>query len=105
MHRFQAIGFAGRRPPQLVVGNGGMELSDVFPKPSAEDPKRPVLVPDLAGVRASVVGLRDFGTMILTPGDAGAWTSVLVDPTGKKLATCDSRWPHLRDGRSVCALE
>jgi hypothetical protein len=59
----------------------------------------------LEGVDGSVVGLRDFGTMIITPGEAGAWTSVLVDPTGKKLATCDSRWPHLGDRRSVCALE
>ena len=44
MHRFQAIGFGGRRPPQLVVGTGGMELSHVQPaalagRSQAADPR------------------------------------------------------------------
>ncbi len=105
MHRFQAIGFDGRRPPQLVVGNGGMELSQVQPQPSDEHPRRPVAVPDLAGKDAWVVGLEEFGAMVFTLGAGGAWTSVLFSPTGETLATCDSTWPGRGDGRSVCALK
>ncbi len=105
MHRFQAIGFGGHRPPQIVVGNGGMELSQVQPRPSAEHPKRPVAVPNLDGVDAWVVGLEEFGAMVITPGAAGAWTSVLFSPAGHTLATCDSAWPRLGEGRSICALE
>ena len=105
MHRFQGIGFGGHRPPQIVVGNGGMELSQVQPRPSAEHPKRPVAVPNLDGVDAWVVGLEEFGAMVITPGAAGAWTSVLFSPAGHTLATCDSAWPRLGEGRSICALE
>ena len=105
MHRFQAIGFGAHRPPQIVVGNGGMELSQVQPRPSAEHPKRPVAVPNLDGVDAWVVGLEEFGAMVITPGAAGAWTSVLFSPAGHTLATCDSAWPRLGEGRSICALE
>ena len=105
MHRFQAIGFRGGRPPQLVVGTGGMELSQVQPRPADDHPKRPVAVPDLAGADAQVVGLEEFGAMVFTLGAAGNWTSVLFSPSGETLATCDSTWPGRDDGRSICALK
>ncbi|MDP1753364.1 MAG: hypothetical protein Q8L22_28255, partial [Reyranella sp.] len=105
MHRFQAIGFGGNRPPQLVVGNSGMELSQVEPQPSNEQSKRPIAVPNLDGVDALVVGLEEFGAMVFTLGTAGAWTSVVLGPAGHIRARCDSIWPSLGDGRSVCALE
>lgn len=105
MHRFQAIGFGRRRPPQLIVGNSGMELSQVEPQPASEQSKRPVAVPNLDGVDALVVGLEEFGAMVIALGAAGAWTSVVLGPAGNTLARCDSTWPGLGDGRSVCALE
>ena len=105
MHRFQAIGFRGRRPPQLVLGNGGTELDEEVPTPSPAHPKRPIVVPNLDGIEAAVVGLPQFGVMVVTPGIGTAWTSSLLSPSGAVLATCNSAWPGLGAGRSVCALE
>ena len=105
MHRFQATGFDGKRPPQLVVGTGGMELSSSRPIPSPADPKRPIRVPDLDGTVGFVVGLSDFGAMDMRVGDRGDWSSALVGIGGQTLAICDSRWPTRGSGRSVCALK
>jgi hypothetical protein len=38
MHRFQAMGFVGGRPPQLIVGTGGVGMSKTFPKQHHKDP-------------------------------------------------------------------
>jgi hypothetical protein len=62
-------------------------------------------VPNLDGVDALVVGLEEFGAMVIALGAAGAWTSVVLGPAGNTLARCDSTWPGLGDGRSVCTLE
>jgi hypothetical protein len=105
MHRFQAIGFDSRRPPQLVVGTGGMELSQVQPVPAPDDPKRPIRVSDFYGSTGHVVGLMDFGAMVMTVGERGAWTSALFGTTGETLATCDSSWPGPGRSRSVCELK
>ena len=105
MHRFQAIGFGSRHPPQLAVGTGGMELSNVQPVPSPDDPKQPIRVPDLAGAVGYVVGLSDFGAMVMSLGERGAWTSALFGTAGETLATCDSNWPGQGSGRSVCELK
>ena len=40
MHRFQAIGFGDRRPPQLIVGTAGIVLSHVEPVPPSDDDKQ-----------------------------------------------------------------
>lgn len=105
MHRFQATGFDGRRPPQIVVGTAGMELSTTHPAPAADDPKRPITVPSFDGLTGHVVGLSDFGALAVTLGDGGAWTGRLVGSSGDLLAVCDSRWPAPGSGRSVCALQ
>lgn len=75
------------------------------PRPSDENPRQPVAVPNLAGADALVVGLEEFGAMVFTLGAGGAWKSLLFSPSGATLATCDSTWPSLGDGRSICALE
>lgn len=105
IHRFQAIGFGDRRPPQLVVGTAGVELANVEPKPLTPDDRKPILVPRLDGVDAWVVGLMDFGAMVLEPGKAGAWTGAMVSETGRILATCDSAWPRQGRDQSVCRLQ
>jgi hypothetical protein len=105
MHRFQAIGFDGKRPPQLAVGTGGMELSSIRPIPSPDDPKAPIRVPGLDGTVGFVVGLSDFAAMDMRVEDKGDWSSALVGIAGQTLATCDSRWPIRGSGRSVCALK
>jgi hypothetical protein len=81
-----------------------MELSHVQPVPSQDDPKRPIRVPDFAGAVGYVVGLSDFGAMVMSVGERGAWRSVLQGTTGETLATCDSSWPGQGSERSVCAL-
>jgi hypothetical protein len=105
MHRFQASGFAGNRPPQLVVGDGGMAMSEVEPRPARHQPLRSVPVPDFVGADAEVVGLRDFGFMELQPEAKGAWTGTLMSPAGRVLARCDSARPRLGGGQSICTLE
>lgn len=105
MHRFQAIGFGERRPPQLIVGTAGIVLSHVQPAPPLPDDKRPILVPKLDGIDAEVVGLMDHGAMVLEPGKAGAWVGAMVSETGRVLATCDSSWPRQSRSRSVCRLQ
>ena len=105
MHRFQAIGFEGRRPPQVVVGNAGVELSTTYPEPLPGRPKEPIRVPGLDGMPGWVTGLSDFGAMDVTLQPGGTWTSRLIGTTGQVLATCDSRWPAAGRPRSVCALE
>ena len=85
MHRFQAIGFGDRRPPQLIVGTAGIVLSHVQPAPPSPDDKRPILVPKLDGIDAAVVGLMDHGAMVLEPGKDGAWTGAMVSETGRVL--------------------
>lgn len=106
MHRFQAVGFAGKRPPQLSVGTGGTDLARVIPEPRLLAPRQPVRVPDLDGPDGHVVGLSDFGALVVTLGEGGAWTGVFRGIDNQPLATCDSRWATEAGGsRSVCALE
>lgn len=103
-HRFQAIGFQDRRPPHVVVGTGGIELHDVVPKPTPDDPLRPVRVPNLAGADGYVVGLKEFGMLVIEPQRDGAWTGFLMGLRRKVMATCDSANAK-KPGQSVCALE
>lgn len=105
MHRFQAIGFAGRRPPQLVVGNAGMELSRTYPQPPAGQATRAIPVANMDGLTGWVTGLSDFGALDVSLLPGGAWTGRLVGIAGQTLATCDSRWAAAGSARSVCALE
>lgn len=104
IHRFQATTFGGRRPPQLVAGTSGMELSNVYPIPPKPDDRQPIRVPKLDGMDATVVGLMEFGAMVLEPGHNGAWTGDMISSAGKVVASCDSRWAD-GSGRSVCALK
>ena len=105
MHRFQAVGFAGKRPPQLSVGTGGTELARVIPEPRLLAPRQPIRVPDLDGFDGHVVGLSEFGALVVTVGAGGTWTGTFRGIDNRPLATCDSRWAAEAGNRSVCALE
>src|SRR5262245_55203949 len=84
MHRFQAMGFADGRPPQLIVGTGGVAMSKTFPKQHHKDP----FTFPVAGANATGVGLSKFGLLRIDVGKSGAWTAELQDHTGKPLADC-----------------
>ena len=49
MHRFQAIGFGDRRPPQLIVGTAGIVLSHNHPVPPWPGDRQAIWVPRLDG--------------------------------------------------------
>ena len=98
------IGFQGRRPPHIVVGTGGIELHDVVPEPSPDAPLRPVRVPNLAGADGYVVGLKEFGMLVIEPRRDGAWTGFLMGLKREIMATCDSSAAK-QPGQSACALK
>ena len=86
MHRFQAIGFPSsgdqQRPPQLVVGNGGVALA-------GNHPKNPFSFP-MDGITGTGFGLSEFGYMEIELAGSGAWKGRLLDRKGDTLAKCDS---------------
>ena len=86
MHRFQAIGFPPsgdqQRPPQLVVGNGGVALAGNHP----EDPFSFLI----DGMTGSGFGLSKFGYMEIELAKSGAWKGRLLDRKGNTLAKCNS---------------
>src|SRR5262249_29074519 len=77
MHRFQAMGFiapagGGGRPPQLIVGTGGVGMSTTFP---IQHHKDPFTWKNVAGATATGVGLSKFGLLRIDVGKSGAWTA------------------------------
>jgi hypothetical protein len=97
MHRFQAMGFSGGRPPQLIVGTGGVGLSSTFP---TQNP----FTMDVADAPATGVGLSEFGLLRIDVGEGGAWTAELQDQNGDTLADCTSAWALAKPAQSVCTL-
>jgi Calcineurin-like phosphoesterase len=93
MHRFQAMGFSDGRPPQLIVGTGGVGLSPTFPtqNPFTKD-------------GATGVGLSKFGLLRIDVGEGGAWTARLQDRNDNTLADCTSAWASAKPAQSVCTL-
>ena len=104
IHRFQAIGFGDRRPPQLIVGTAGIVLSHNPPVPALPGHRVVFQVPKLDGIDAAVAGLMDYGAMVIEPGKNGAWTGTMVSETGRVLATCDSAWLRQDRRQSICRL-
>lgn len=86
MHRFQAIGFPptgnDQRPPQLVVGNGGVALA-------GNHPKQPFSL-SIDGMTGIGFGISEFGYMTVQLGYGDGWKGQLLDRKGKKMAECDS---------------
>jgi Calcineurin-like phosphoesterase len=81
IHLWQAIAFADKRPPQLVLGSGGTDLSPP--------------------VEGALSGLEIGGTQVafgrsehlwgftrFAPGEAGAWNVTFFDPEGRAQVTC-----------------
>ncbi len=91
MHRFQSVSFPATDkgpppPPQLVIGNGGVELASNHPKSSFA-----IEVAEFTGLG---FGLSRFGYMDFTLGTSGNWSGNLLGPAEADgqpiLAQCDS---------------
>jgi hypothetical protein len=81
IHFFQAVDFAGVRPPQLVVGTGGDNLEGM--------PKASVTGADINGAKAaSAVTYSGFGYMVWDRLDTNNWSGTLFDADGKAINTC-----------------
>ncbi len=81
IHLFEALSFAGKRPPQMVVGNSGTLL----------DP--PVVTPltglEIAGLEvASGLNVAQFGFVTMRRLFFGAWTAVVRDVAGAPMLGC-----------------
>ena len=80
VHLFEGLGFDQPRAPQLVIGNGGTQLSPAVTTPLAGL--------EVGGATVAVGETRhDFGFAILDA-DAGGWAMSLRDVAGKTTLGC-----------------
>ena len=84
MHRFQSLTFTGgRRPPQLIFGNGGVELAESPPTGSftatvaGDSASGRATGKTVTTVNGSMVA---FGYLDFTYDGAGSWTANMVNP-------------------------
>jgi hypothetical protein len=79
IHMFEAISFADDKPPQLVVGNGGIKL--------AKKPDIPLTVNGLNVAQSKSIVDPDFGYLVLEreAQDATRWSGTLFDRGGKPI--------------------
>ena len=95
MHQFQSNTFTGDRPPQLVVGNGGVKSSGPYPSSHFEQ--------TVDGLSAQGIASTEHGFLDVSSFDpqSGAWQGTLFASDGSTvIATCDSSAP---DG-SICSF-
>ncbi len=80
IHFFQAVDFAGARPPQLVVGTGGDNLQAL--------PPLSVIGADINGLKvADSVTYSGFGYMVWDR-SGNAWSGTLFDVNGRAINRC-----------------
>ena len=82
IHRFEALTFAGRQPPQLVIGNSGISLE--------RDELQGSFTVDFDGRSARGMAVDAFGYLDARIRPDGAWSGDLLDPAGTILARCAS---------------
>lgn len=92
VHVWEAVGFAGDYPAQIVAGFSGTQ-EDIVPLP-AKAPASPEIAPG-AVVAAFSSWVDGFGFMTMTRTGPGAWAAEVRDVDGKVVDTC-----HL-DGRKL----
>ncbi|MCP3997001.1 MAG: hypothetical protein GY722_18355, partial [bacterium] len=80
IHLFESVTFDDSTPPQLIVGNGGVELES-HPPPSGTTPPPP----PPAG---NFFSKEEHGFLILEVASAGEWSGTLYDPSGNEMAKC-----------------
>ena len=81
LHFFQAVDFAGVRPPQLVVGTGGDD-AEVMPPET-------LVGADINGAKVvNAASHAGFGYMVWDRLDKTSWTGTLFDVAGKPIEHC-----------------
>jgi hypothetical protein len=81
LHYFQAVDFAGARPPQLVVGTGGDD-AEVMPPET-------LVGADINGAKVvSAASHAGFGYMVWDRLDNTTWMGTLFDVAGKPIEHC-----------------
>jgi len=83
VHMFSASDFAGARPAQLIVGNGGDTRDGALPNLQARKVK-------IAGLAASTAVVEQFGYLVLDR-KAEGWDGTLKRPDGSVMARCTIR--------------
>jgi hypothetical protein len=90
IHLFEALGFADRRPPQLVLGTAGSSLSDAIAAPLEGH--------EIGGTTIAYGrAVHGFGVSTMVP-KAGGWALTLSDAKGAAQFTC-----AIMDGKVGCA--
>jgi Calcineurin-like phosphoesterase len=86
IHIFEALGFADRRPPQLVVGTAGSSL--------ANDPEAALTGDAIAGTTIAYARtVHGFGITVIKPATGGLSANFRA-PDGASLFTCDFVGPQ-----------
>jgi len=99
MHRFQAVTFTeGHRPPQLIVGNGGVDLAE-SPAVEAQGVHVDGLTAHVLSTGETVSHAGDrisaYGFMIVHLAAGGDWKGELVNPlVGVTIAHCGDSKKH-----------
>ncbi|HYD69609.1 metallophosphoesterase family protein [Azospirillum sp.] len=99
IHRFESVAFAGKtgRPPQLVIGDSGVQLSGSGKPATAKV--------TIGGATAHITQeTKNFGYMIAKLGKGGSWSGTVYDPHGDKkhaLASCAVPFDKAKD---FCSL-
>ena len=96
MHHFQSLTFAGgAQPPQVIIGDGGVELGDWGPVGKFETKVEDVLVQGHAiatEVEASDQKVPAYGFLEITYSPDGSWQGSLENlQRGVELASCGSQ--------------
>jgi len=81
IHLWEALSFADKRTPQLVVGTGGSSLNPALDKPLTGRA--------IAGTTVSIgYTAHAWGMTVMKPAAGGAWTTRVVTADGKPLSRC-----------------
>jgi hypothetical protein len=93
MHIFESLSFLqnSSRPPQIVMGNSGVSLSD--------HPAQGDFVQTVDGQQATGNAMREFGFLSMHVGN-GVWRGEIKGTTGSVLLSCDSG--NIVNGQRVC---
>lgn len=80
MHLFEALGFSNTRPPQLVIGNSGVEMQTA--------PADGAFSTTLDGLVANGYVDQQFGYLQMKVGKKGKWKGKILDSTGSAIYRC-----------------